>query len=137
MQIHTPCCSLGLRLLPPVRAPSYSGRSVSNPGHQPPSTIAVINSPHRGPIVPQKRYKPHASSDYKLYVEEVEFKPTIYFRDFNDGDLIDGLPIVNIMQNRIRNLQGREDSMLSDCGPSISLRINVSYADNRAIISLC
>lgn len=103
-------------------APSR-GRSVSSPGLRGP---VIVNSSIRGPIVPQKRYKPHTLSDRKRYVEEIELKPTIYFKDYKNGELIDGLPITSIMQNRIPSLQGRDDSMLSDCGPSISVRINVS-----------
>lgn len=72
-------------------------------------------------------------SDRKRYVEEIELKPTIFFTDFKNGELIEGLPILLIMQNRIPGLQGRDDSMLSDCGPSISVRINVSLSSPSAL----
>ncbi|EIM80459.1 uncharacterized protein STEHIDRAFT_125987 [Stereum hirsutum FP-91666 SS1] len=97
------------------------GRSVSAPG---PRGAVIVNSSTRGPIVPQKKYKPHTMSDRKRYVEDIALKPTIFFKDVKNGELIDGIPIVLIMQNRIPGLQGRDDSMLSDCGPSISVRIN-------------
>lgn len=113
-----------------ILSPASRGRSVSAPG---PRGTVIVNSFVRGPIVPQKRYKPHAMSDRKRYVEEIELKPTIYFKDSKDGQLIDGLPILLIMQNRISGLQGRDDSMLSDCGPSISVRISVSFSSPSSV----
>lgn len=110
------------------RTPSR-GRSGSAPV---PRGLVMVNSSTRGPIVPQKRYKPHTLSDRKRYVEEIDLKPTIHFKDFKNGELIDGLPIALIMQGRAAGLQGRDDAMLSDCGPSISVRINVSFVSHSA-----
>lgn len=90
-------------------------RAYSNP--------VPVTSGHRGPMVPQKRYKPHTSSDRRRYVEEVQLEEPIPFFMLKPEE--EGIPLVDAMHNRFARLVGRDDQMFADRGPSISVRINV------------
>ena len=77
-------------------------------------------------MVPQKRYKPHTSSDRRRYVEEVQLEPSIHFHMSKPDEA--GIPLRDALHGRFAKLVGRDEPMFQERGPSISVRLNVSYA---------
>jgi hypothetical protein len=75
-------------------------------------------------MVPQKRYKPHTSSDRRRYVEEVQLEPSIFF--FMSKPDESGIPLRDALHGRFAKLVGRDEPMFQERGPSISVRLNVS-----------
>ncbi len=74
--------------------------------------------------MPQKRYKPHTSSDRRRYVEEVNLEPSIHFYKENPNE--SGIPLRDALHDRFVKLVGRDEPMFKERGPSISVRLNVS-----------
>lgn len=77
-------------------------------------------------MVPQKRYKPHTSSDRRRYVDEVNLEPSIHFYMQKPDE--EGISLKDAMHGRFVRLVSRDEPMFQERGPSISVRINVSYA---------
>jgi len=75
-------------------------------------------------MVPQKRYKPHTSSDRRRYVDEVILEPPIHFHMQKPDE--EGIPLKDAMHGRFARLVQRDEAMFQERGPSISVRINVS-----------
>jgi hypothetical protein len=84
-------------------------------------------------MVPQKRYKPHTSSDRRRYVDEVDLEPAIYF--FMQKPDESGIPLRDAMHGRFARLVGRDEPMFRERGPSISVRINVSVTPHSFAVS--
>jgi hypothetical protein len=76
-------------------------------------------------MVPQKRYEPHTSSDRRRYVDEVNLEPPIRFYMQNPDE--EGILLKDAMHGRFARLVSRDEPMFQELGPSISVRINVSY----------
>ena len=77
-------------------------------------------------MVPQKRYKPHTSSDRRRYVDEVNLEPSIHFYMQKPDE--EGILLRDAMHARFARLVGRDEPMFQERGPSISVRLNVSLA---------
>lgn len=75
-------------------------------------------------MVPQKRYKPHTSSDRRRYVDEVDLESAIFFYMQKPDE--SGIPLRDALHGRFARLAGRDEPMFKERGPSISVRINVS-----------
>ncbi|OJT09610.1 hypothetical protein TRAPUB_13917 [Trametes pubescens] len=73
-----------------------------------------------GEIVPQPTYRPHTQSDRRRYVEQVELEAPILF--FSHGAM--GIPLADAISSRFMHLQGRDDPMFAERGPSVSIRLN-------------
>ncbi|KAI0041056.1 hypothetical protein FA95DRAFT_1501953 [Auriscalpium vulgare] len=73
-------------------------------------------------MVPQKRYKPHTSSDRRRYVDEVALEESIPF--FMAKPEEQGISLADALHNRFARLDRRDEPMFIDRGPSISVRIN-------------
>ncbi|KAI0060977.1 hypothetical protein BV25DRAFT_818109 [Artomyces pyxidatus] len=84
--------------------------------------LPPLSAHPRGPMVPQKRYKPHTSSDRRRYVDEVHLEPSIHF--FMQKPEEQGISLADAMHNRFARLVGRDEPMFIDRGPSISVRLN-------------
>lgn len=106
----------------PTMVPSSAWSTPERPRDRAYSNPVPVTSGHRGPMVPQKRYKPHTSSDRRRYVEEVQLEEPIPFFMLKPEE--EGIPLVDAMHNRFARLVGRDDQMFADRGPSISVRIN-------------
>ena len=101
-----------------------------------PERVIPFNEHRRGPMVPQKRYKPHTSSDRRRYVDEVNLEQSISF--FMQRPDEEGIPLRDAMHGRFARLLSREELMFKERGPSISVRINVSPAlHSKAVPQLC
>jgi hypothetical protein len=72
--------------------------------------------------VPQKRYKPHTSSDRRRYVDEINLEPSIHFYMQRPDE--EGIPLRDAMHGRFARLVARDEPMFQERGPSISVRIN-------------
>ena len=84
-------------------------------------------------MVPQKRYKPHTSSDRRRYVDEVDLEPSVgFFMQKHDEA---GIPLRDAMHGR---LVARDEPMFQERGPSesISVRINVRLASHSFAVSM-
>jgi hypothetical protein len=75
--------------------------------------------------VPQKMYKPHTQSDRRRYVEEVELEPPIMFYLQSPSEC--GIPLRDALTGKYIRLMGRDDPMFRERGPSVSIRLRVSY----------
>jgi hypothetical protein len=85
-------------------------------------------------MVPQKRYKPHTSSDRRRYVDEVDLEMAIFFYMQKPDE--SGIPLRDALHGRFARLVGRDEPMFKERGPSISVRINVSVTPHRfAVLS--
>lgn len=73
-------------------------------------------------MVPQKRYRPHTTSDRRRYVEEVHLEEPIFFYTLRPE--VDGISLYEAISNKFASLAGRDDPMFLERGPSISVRIN-------------
>lgn len=80
-------------------------------------------SPYDGELVPQKTYRPHTQSDRRRYVEEVELEPPIMF--FLQNRQRCGISLQDALNGRFMNLDGRDDHMFVNRGPSVSIRLMV------------
>ncbi|KAI9511593.1 hypothetical protein F5148DRAFT_1280687 [Russula earlei] len=89
---------------------------------EPERPIIPFSEHPRGPMVPQKRYKPHTNSDRKRYVDEVKLEHSITFFMQNPDEL--GISLRDAMHGRYARLVAREEPMFRERGPSISVRIN-------------
>jgi hypothetical protein len=113
----SPASSIGARSLWPVAAkPDGRPRSLSD------SRIAAPNPAGRGQLVPQKRYRPHTTSDRRRYVEEVELEPPIEFTTLRPE--MDAFSLADAIAGKFATLAHRDDPMFNERGPSISVRIN-------------
>src|SRR6266851_8725144 len=77
-------------------------------------------------MVPQKRYKPHTSSDRRRYVDEVNLEQSIHFYMHKPDE--EGIPLRDAMHGRFARLMGRDEPLFQQRGSSISVRIIVSLA---------
>jgi hypothetical protein len=84
-------------------------------------------------MVPQKRYKPHTSSDRRRYVEEVQLEPSIFFYMSKPDE--SGIPLRDALHGRFAKLVGRDEPMFQERGPSISVRLNVSLTPHSFAVS--
>jgi len=87
-----------------------------------PERVIPFSEHQRGPMVPQKRYKPHTSSDRRRYVEEVQLEPSIFFYMSKPDEL--GIPLRDALHGRFAKLVARDEPMFQERGPSISVRLN-------------
>ncbi|KZT09952.1 uncharacterized protein LAESUDRAFT_645596 [Laetiporus sulphureus 93-53] len=76
----------------------------------------------RGQLVLQKTYRPHTQSDRKRYVEEVKLEAPIMFYVTNPETC--GISLRDAINSRFMSLKDRDDPVLVDRGPSVSIRIN-------------
>lgn len=107
-----------------------------NPSPEPTERFLPLSHFQRGPMVPQKRYKPHTSSDRRRYVDEVNLEPSIHFYMQKPDE--EGILLKDAMHGRFAHLVSRDESMFQERGPSISVRINVSYPrQNPALLHIC
>ena len=84
-------------------------------------------------MVPQKRYKPHTSSDRRRYVEEVQLEPSIFFYMTKPDE--SGIPLRDALHGRFAKLVGRDEPMFQERGPSLSVRLNVSLTPHIFAVS--
>ncbi|KAI0031266.1 hypothetical protein K488DRAFT_79141 [Vararia minispora EC-137] len=73
-------------------------------------------------MVPQKRYRPHTTSDRRRYVEEVELEAPITFATLRPE--MEGFALSDALAGKFATLANRDDHMFNERGPSISVRIN-------------
>lgn len=100
----------------PLQSKAFRSRSHSD------SRLPMSNPAGRGPMVPQRRYRPHTTSDRRRYVEEVELEPAILFSTLRPE--MEGFPLADAVSGKFANLAQRDDQMFNERGPSISVRIN-------------
>ncbi|PSS31026.1 hypothetical protein PHLCEN_2v2439 [Hermanssonia centrifuga] len=77
--------------------------------------------PNLNKMIPQKPYRPHTQSDRRRYVEEVELEGPIMFYMANPAAC--GIPLKDAVNCKFARLDGRDDQMFVQCGPSISIRL--------------
>jgi len=113
----------------PASASPFLGQvapwQLSHPQPQPspePERHIPFSEHRRGPMVPQKRYKPHTSSDRRRYVDEVVLEESIHFYMQKPDEA--GIPLKDAMHGRFARLAHRDEAMFQERGPSISVRIN-------------
>lgn len=75
-------------------------------------------------FVPQTLYKPLTEADKERYLERVSLSPPIIF--ITKKPLEWGIPLEDVRNGKMQRLVDKDVPVLQDCGPSISIRINVS-----------
>ncbi|TFY76503.1 hypothetical protein EWM64_g7510 [Hericium alpestre] len=86
------------------------------------SDLMPFSEVPRGPLVPQRRYKPHTTSDRRRYVDEVQLEEPILF--YMAKPYEEGISMNDALHNRFSRLHDRDEAMFKERGPSISVRIN-------------
>lgn len=74
--------------------------------------------------VPQKVYQPYTEADRKRYITDCDLRQTIYF--FSSAPYDWGITLEDALRFRLKDLQDKDDAMFEGCGPSVSIRIEVS-----------
>lgn len=90
-----------------------------------PSDIA----PGRGRMIPQSKYRPHTAADRDRYVNKITLHDPVNFNTTNPGVI--GIALTDAIAGKYQQLDGRDDRLFLQCGPSISIRINVSFFPSR------
>ncbi|EIW58688.1 uncharacterized protein TRAVEDRAFT_37540 [Trametes versicolor FP-101664 SS1] len=65
-------------------------------------------------------YRPHTANDRRRYVEQVQLGAPILF--FTQGSTL-GIPLRDALASRFMHLDGRDDPMFADRGPSVHIRL--------------
>ena len=74
--------------------------------------------------MPQRLYRPLTEADKERYLERVSLSAPIVF--VTKEPLEWGISLEDIRNGNTQRLVDRNDLVLQDCGPSVSIRINVS-----------
>jgi hypothetical protein len=80
----------------------------------------------QGPFIPQKMYRPHTQSDRRRYVEEAGLEEPILFWTDNPSEL--GIPLSDVLHSRVKRLRYRDETVFEGRGPSVSIRLEVSFS---------
>ncbi|KAN0129303.1 hypothetical protein V8E53_012884 [Lactarius tabidus] len=87
-----------------------------------PEKYPPLSQFQRGPMVPQKRYRPHTSSDRCRNADKVHLEQPIHFYMQKPDE--EGISLKDAMHGRFARLVSRDEPMFQERGPSISIRIN-------------
>lgn len=74
--------------------------------------------------MPQRLYRPFTEADKERYLERVSLSAPIIFMTKEQSEW--GISLEDIRNGKTWHLVDKEERVLQDCGPSISVRINVS-----------
>lgn len=75
-------------------------------------------------FVPQTLYRPLTEADKERYVEQVILSPPIIFMTKEPFEW--GIPLEDILDGKMQRLVDKDVPVLQNCGPSVSIRMNVS-----------
>lgn len=126
---HTaPNCAAYVSSHMPAKLPLYDHHGQGGQGEirSVAQLAAQVATAHDGPLVPQKTYRPHTQSDRRRYVEEVQLEAPIMFYVQNPSGC--GISLRDALNSKFMRLQGRDDLMFSNRGPSVSIRLMVSLS---------
>jgi hypothetical protein len=70
-------------------------------------------------------YKPQTNSDRRRYVGEVDMEAPIHFWVENPSEC--GIPLSDALHSRVRRLLKRDETAFEGRGPSVSIRLEVSF----------
>jgi hypothetical protein len=82
----------------------------------------VVTGPNK--FVPQRLYRPFTEADKERYLERVSLSAPIIFVTKEPFEW--GISLEDVRNGKTRHLVDKEVAVLQDCGPSVSIRINVS-----------
>ncbi|KAI0027060.1 hypothetical protein K488DRAFT_63073 [Vararia minispora EC-137] len=89
--------------------------------HASPASNTAITSPAgRGPMIPQKPYRPHGIM-VRYHVREAQLEPPIFFSSLRPE--LDGFALSDALAGRFSSLVNGSDHVFRDRGPSIALRL--------------
>lgn len=80
-------------------------------------------------MIPQSKYRPHTAADRDRYVNKITLHDPVNFNTTNPGVI--GIALTDAIAGKYQQLDGRDDRLFLQCGPSISIRINVSFFPSR------
>jgi hypothetical protein len=104
--------------------PIQMQRALGNRGQLQLFKVVPQVSGHPGQFIPQRRYKPHTTSDRRRYVEDVALDSAITFSSENPAE--DGIALNDALRSRVRRLTNRDEPVFEGRGPSVSIRLEVS-----------
>jgi hypothetical protein len=82
----------------------------------------VVTGSHK--FVPQRLYRPFTEADKERYLERASLSVPIIF--VTNEPLEWGISLEDIRNGKTQHLVDKNVLVLQDCGPSVSIRINVS-----------
>jgi hypothetical protein len=74
--------------------------------------------------IPQSIYQPYTEADRVRYIEKANLKEPIIFITTHPDQW--GIALEDALRARMKELHGRDDQMFEDCGPSVSIRLQVT-----------
>jgi hypothetical protein len=74
--------------------------------------------------IPQSIYQPYTEADRVRYIEKADLKEPIIFKTTHPDQW--GIPLDDALRAKMKNLLDKDDSMFENCGPSVSIRLQVS-----------
>lgn len=83
--------------------------------------------------IPQTIYQPYTEADRVRYIEKANLKAPIIFVTSHPDQW--GIPLEDALRAKMKDLVGRDDHMFVDCGPSVSIRLQVTQFSAGSIVS--
>ncbi|KAG1876555.1 hypothetical protein DFJ58DRAFT_179963 [Suillus subalutaceus] len=71
--------------------------------------------------IPQSIYQPYTEADRVRYIEKADLKEPIIFKTAHPGQW--GIALEDACRAKMQDLLDKDDNMLEDCGPSVSIRL--------------
>ncbi|KAG2070213.1 hypothetical protein BDR04DRAFT_1155820 [Suillus decipiens] len=71
--------------------------------------------------IPQSIYQPYTEADRVHYIKKADLKEPIIFKTAHPDQW--GIALEDAMKAKMKDLIDKDDNMLEDCGPSVSIRL--------------
>ncbi|KAG1880321.1 hypothetical protein C8R48DRAFT_587646 [Suillus tomentosus] len=71
--------------------------------------------------IPQSIYQPYTEADRVRYIEKADLKEPVIFKTAHPDQW--GIPLGDALKAKMKNLIDKDDKMLENCGPSVSIRL--------------
>ena len=83
--------------------------------------------------IPQTIYQPYTEADRIRYIEKADLKEPILFQTAHPDQW--GIALDDALKAKMKDLVSRDDNMFENCGPSVSIRLQVTSILARSIVS--
>jgi nitrogen fixation protein len=74
--------------------------------------------------IPQSIYQPYTEADCVRYIKKANLNEPIIFVTSHPDQW--GIALEDALRTNMKDLLGRDDHMFEDCGPSVSIRLQVT-----------
>jgi nitrogen fixation protein len=73
--------------------------------------------------IPQSIYQPYTEADRVRYIEKADLKEPIIFKTAHPDQW--GIALEDALRAKMKDLLDKDDNMFENCGPSVSIRLQV------------